>query len=521
MDFAAIIAFTIVLYVRPQEIFTALAAARPAFVVLAWGGAALFMREGGVKWRDVIRTPHDWVMALYFAYIIWSSGAAWATWKEIYPFVGFYFITVLALNSMQRIYTFLYWWLGCILFIAIMALLSLVGIDPVDSAYVTAASNGRLVFNTSIFNNANALGHSVIVAVPMIYFLMFWRRPIFVKEVGLALLPASLYCTYRTESKGAFASGFMAILATLTFGRPKFVQTVILVGGLTAGWSAMALLPRWGELQTASRNEAIQGRVEAFKFGRWATENFNYGVGYKNFLAEFRAKEGEEIARASHSSYNQVSAELGWFGLLLFVGSIYCATRTLVQSRTANEMEERVRRTMFCLVVTYSVSSWMIDFAFRAAFFVMIAMVSAFHRLLQDRTPIENVDSWLEEEQEKEANPVGTAVGPVAAQAAGNGMSSSHVYLAHLKQVRGAGRAHAQTAASAVAPIAPLAGSSATQKSIAYAPAVADTREERVSGSPFMPWTKLTWIDCIIMYYLMELTLYVRTYAIEDLFAAA
>lgn len=177
---------------------------------------------------------------------------------------------------------------------------------------------------------------------------------------------------------------------------------------------------------------------------------------------------------------------------------------------------------MFCLVVTYSVSSWMIDFGFRAAFFVVIAMVSAFHRLLQDRAPIENVDDWLEQEQEKESNPVGTAAGPVAATTTGTDSgASSHIYLAHLKQVRGAGRAHAQTAASGVAPIAPLAGSSTTQESIAYAPAVADTGEERASGSPFMPWTKLTWVDLIIMYYAMKLTLYIRTYAIEDLFAAA
>ena len=520
MDFAAIVAFTIVLYVRPQEIFGALAAARPAFVVLAWAGAALFMREGGVKWRDVIRTPHDWVMAIYFTYILWSSGSAWATWKLIYPFVGFYFITVMALNTMRRVYVFLYWWLGCIMFIGIMALLSLIGIDPAGSAEITEASRGRLVFGTSLFNNANALGHSVIVAVPMIYFLLFWRRPVFVKEVGLALLPIPLYCTYRTESKGSFASGFIAILATLTFGRPKFVQVIILAGGLFGGVSAAQFLPRWGELQTASKDEAIQGRVEAFKFGRWATENFKYGVGYKNFVTEFQRKEGEEKARASHSSYNQISAEFGWIGLLLFVGSIYCAARTLVQSRTANEMEERVRRTMFCLVATYSVSSWMIDFGFRAAFFVMIAMVSAFHRLLQDRAPIENVDEWLESEQENEANPVGTAAGPIAANGAG-AAASSHVYLAHLKQVRGAGRAHAQTAASGVAPVAPLAGSSTTQKSNAYAPAVADTNEERISGSPFMPWTRLTWVDAIVMYYLMELTLYIRTYAIEDLFAAA
>jgi hypothetical protein len=521
MDFAAIVAFTIVLYVRPQEIFGFLAALRPAFVVLAWGGAALFLRPEGVKWKDVVKTPADWVMLGYFCWIIFTNDAKWETWKQIYPFVGFYFITVLALTTMQRIYVFLYWWLGCILFIAIMALLSLVGFDPAGSAYVTDASHGRLVFNTTLFNNANALGHSVIVAVPMIYFLMFWRRPVFVKEVGLALLPISLYATYRTESKGSFISGFGAILATLTFGRPKMVQLAIFGLGLTAGWSAMTFLPRFGELQTASKDEAIQGRVEAFKFGRWATDNHRYGVGYKNFFSAFLQKEGEEIARASHSSYNQVAAELGKGGLLLFVGLMYCGARTLFQARTANEQEERIRRTLFCLMVTYAVSSWMIDFAFRAAFFVMIAMISAFHRLLQNRAPIADTDEWLESEQENEVNPVSAMASGATGPGEGGLMPASNIYLAHLKSVRGAGRAGGTTAQSAVAPIAPLSGSATTQESISYAPAVAGTKEERASGSPFMGWTKLGWIDCIVMYYLMRLALYIRTYAIEDLFAAA
>ena len=520
MDFAAIVAFAIVLYVRPQEIFPFLASLRPAFLVMAWGGAAVFLREGGVK--KVLRTPHDWAMLAYFLWIVFTNDDKRGTWNEIYPYVGFYFITVQALNSMTRIYVFLYWWLGCILFIAIMALLSLVGIDPVGSAYVTAASRGRLVFNTSIFNNANALGHSVIVALPMIYFLLFFRRPIFIKEVGLGLLPISLYCVYRTESKGSFISGFGAILATLTFGRPKLVQAAILGLGLTAGWSAMTFLPRFGELQTASKDEAIQGRVDAFKFGRWATENFKYGVGYKNFYSAFLQKEGEEKARASHSSYNQVAAELGAGGLLLFVGLMYLSARTLFQATTDNDLEERVRRTLFCLLVGYAVSSWMIDFAFRAAFFVMIAMCGAFHRLLQDRVPVENPESAIEQAQKDEANPVGSmsAGEPVLVGGDGVAAMTNHTYLSHLKLVRGAARHGARTAASDVAPIAPLSGSITTQKSNAYAPAAEDSKVVQSAGSTAMPWTRIGLIDCIIMYYLMRLTLYIRVYAIEDLFAA-
>ncbi|MGY8670989.1 MAG: hypothetical protein ACKVHO_00195 [Verrucomicrobiia bacterium] len=521
MDFAAIVAFTIVLYVRPHEILTFLADLRPAFVVMAWAGASLFMRPQGLNWKSIVRTPHDWVMLTYFLWIIFTNDDEWGTWLKIYPFVGFYFITVQALTNMTRIYLFLYWWLGCIMFIATMALLSLVGIDPAGSQYVTDGSGGRLVFNTTLFNNANALGHSVIVAVPMVYFLMFWRRPVFIKEVGLALLPISLYCTYRTESKGAFIAGFGAILAALVFGRPKAAQIIILTVALTAGTSAMTLLPRWGELQTASKDEAIQGRVDAFKFGRWATETHDYGVGYGNFVPAFLNKEGEEVARASHSSYNQVSGELGMGGLLLFVGLMYTCARTLVQAKTSNDFEERVRRTLFCLVVTYAVSSWMIDFAFRAAFFVMIAMVGAFHRRLQAHLPPTGTDEHLAAAQETKINPVMGMGGANLAAAGGTGTSaSSHVYLMHMKQVRSTVRQGATTSQSAVAPIAPLSGSSTTQVSNAYAPAVADATTETIAGTGSMPWIKIGILDCIIMWYLMKLTLYIRTYAIEDLFAA-
>ena len=346
MDFAGIVAFTIALYVRPQEIFTFLATMRPAFLTMLWAGTAVMMRDGGVKPKDLIRTPHDWMAVAYFGWVIFTSNSAYGTWKMIYNFVGFYFVIVQALTTMRRIYIFLYWWLGCIMFIAAMALLSLIGIDPTGSAYVTAASNGRLVLNTQLFNNANALGHSVIVAIPMIYFLMFWKRPIFVKEVGLAMLPIPLYCVYRTESKGSFISGFMAIMATLTFGQKRWLQILTIFLGWSIGWGALAFLPRFGDLKTASKDEAIQGRVEAFKFGKWATETYKYGVGLCQFYPAFLAKEGEEIARASHSSYNQVSAELGKGGLLLFIGLMYVCARTLVQARPRNVLriasDERV-----------------------------------------------------------------------------------------------------------------------------------------------------------------------------------
>ena len=230
---------------------------------MALAGVGLFTREGGFTLKQLIRTPMDWMMSAYFLYILfWSPGAVGDLWSQLCPSIGFYFLVALTLNRMSRIYTYLAWLCGAIMFIAIMALLSLVGFDPLGSAGTTAGSLGRLTPNTSLFSNPNALGHSVMVAVPLLYFFMFWNRPVFVKEVGAPLIFLPLLCTYFTQSKGAFISGAGAIVATLAFGRPKWVQLFLLPALLMLAVSAVPLLPRFSEVKfgggQAQQDEALR-----------------------------------------------------------------------------------------------------------------------------------------------------------------------------------------------------------------------------------------------------------------------
>jgi hypothetical protein len=95
----------------------------------------------------------------------------------------------------------------------------------------------------------------------------------------------------------------------------------------------------------------------------------------------------------------QTGAELGWPGLLLFLLLIWTNFRTLLFAKTQNVEQERVRRVLFVLVVTYCVSGWMVDFAYRATFFMFSAAIAAFHRLLY--LPVTEIDQ--EEETETKA----------------------------------------------------------------------------------------------------------------------
>ncbi len=520
MDFAGIVLFAIALYVRPQEFIGFLSALRPAQLSLAMAGLGLFIRESGISPKQIIRTPMDWMITAYFVYIlVWTPGSFGELWGQIYPFVGFYFLVVLALTNFRRIYQYLAWWCGCVMFIAVMALLSMIGLDPLDSATTTAGSQGRLTLNTSLFSNPNGLGHSVMVAVPLLFFFMFWKRPIFVKEVGLPLIFLPMLCTYFTQSKGAAVSGIGAIIATLAFGRPKWVQFVLLPILLVIGSAALPLLPRFSDTPLGSgqgrNDEAVLGRIQAFEFGKWAFENMPYGVGYGNFYAAYVRKAGDLQARASHSSFNQVQAEFGFWGLLIFSGILYTCFHSLTRARTADDNEERVRRMLFCMLLSYVISSWMIDFGFRASLFVMVAMISAFHRILMDRTAGYNPTT---QEQAEWGGILGVAeskLGQAGAGSDGVPAMTAQDYVLQRKMVRGAPTRPRQMLSAQVGVVAQR---DQPRQATGYVAAVKDDSGAlagAVGSASFMPWPRFRWYDAVGIYLSLRLVLYIRDYAIS------
>jgi hypothetical protein len=138
-----------------------------------------------------------------------------------------------------------------------------------------------------------------------------------------------------------------------------------------------------GELDSSKTDEAIQGRVMAFQFGMDALKDRVGGLGFPNFESSFKNRYG--FAKAPHSSYVRVGGELGLVGLFLFVGILCTCLRTVYFARTVDDEEERVRRTLFVMLLSYMVSSWMVGWSDRATFFLIAGAISAFHRQLIER----------------------------------------------------------------------------------------------------------------------------------------
>jgi hypothetical protein len=380
MDFLIAIVFLALFVLRPQDWGAIFSGLQPVKLVMILAVASLVFRKRSVGPGDFFRTPHDWALLAFFAWLVVTHPTPWTIFKQNINLLVFYYFIVLTLNTRERIEKFLGWWTALLVIVAAFALGQYAGFDPFGSREITEfRMKGRLMLNLNIYNNPNALGHNLAPVLAMIYFFCCWKRPVLMKTIGWAALALPLWAIYLTLSKGAFLAAAATLITAYTFGRPKYVQVIVIAVALAFGQVALSKLPRMQELSKTKGNEAIAGRVAAFKHGLRCMENSWRGVGKDYFLPTF-IKE-HRYNKSAHSGWVQYGSELGKTGLFFVLLFIWTGLRTLIFFRTDDPEKERLRRVLFVMLVAYCVSCWMIDFGYKPQFFLFMAAIAALHRL--------------------------------------------------------------------------------------------------------------------------------------------
>ena len=179
-DFGAIVTFLVLVYIRPQEWVSGFESLRPVRLAMIWALLAMVarVRPRAIEWRDLLRTPHDYVMWLFFLWVAFATPPMWGTFNANRALLVFYLATVNILTDYRRIETFLWWWIAMILVVSALGVGVEYGFDPTHAKDIMDYQmKGRLVLGMSIFNNPNALGHAIAPLAPMLYYIMVWRRP--------------------------------------------------------------------------------------------------------------------------------------------------------------------------------------------------------------------------------------------------------------------------------------------------------------------------------------------------------
>lgn len=385
MEYRFALFFLFLYYIRPQDWMAGWAGfniVKP--LMLAWT-VALFASRERSPLPGLLRTPHDWLILAYFAYVVWTAPAAKAAFMGFLPLAVFYALTVQSLGSWERVAGYFRMWNWMLLGVAALAVLSLHGLDLTGAVDLTARNAGRLTLGTWLHNNPNSLGHTVVVALPLSYLLYFWQG----SATGrLILFPAcaalAVACAYHASSKGSYlvAGGLLVMLFVI--GRPLSVKLLALAMASTIGVSALNFLPRMSGMTNLGDNEGVQGRLMAWEIAKTVFDSSSTGAGWKQFVPRI-TWQGETFVKATHSSYVQIGADLGVYGLFLFIAGMWIAFRGLAftahRYTAENRQREGSRRAAILIVLAFAVSNWMLNREYHTEYFLMIAAAAAIHRL--------------------------------------------------------------------------------------------------------------------------------------------
>ena len=338
-DYIWMVAFTALLFFRPQDHIPALTALHLAELTALAGLAAMAMRRiasgqsiahvnaevGGV-------IALGGVILLTIPFSFWPGGSL-TLFSDIYVKIILIFaLMVTTITTPKRLYQVI--WLVVIVcgYVSVRGIFDyLRGVNLMEGSRLRGALGGFM-------ENPNDLAMNLVVFMAPALFLMFQDRGTVRRLFAAAIVLAMAIAIVLTKSRAGFIGVGAMGLVVMYFmirERPGVIFAVLFVGLVampvmpSGFWDRMSSITNPDEDETGSREQ----RIQLYRQGLQVfAENPLTGIG----AGQFENYDGEMMAtrwRATHSVWLQVAAELGIFGLLAFGFLVWRALTACLAAR--------------------------------------------------------------------------------------------------------------------------------------------------------------------------------------------
>jgi len=332
--------FTVILFLRPQDIFPPLQALHLAEVSAIAALISLIMGRLATQ-RSISRlTPElagvlafGFVMLLTAPFSIWMGGAL-GTFQELYlKVILVYLLAVNVLTSPKRLER-LIWVLVVVLgYFAFRAVL-----DYMRGVNTVRGGTRVMGFVGGFMQNPNDMALNMVAFLPLAALVAMHNQSVFKRLVAAASGVLMMGAIVATGSRGGFL-GFAAMLLVLAAFSVK-KHPMFVMGGVVVVMCALPLAPSsyWNriasiadnskdDVQSSQARKTLMGEsLDAFM------ENPLTGVGAGCFK-DWNPKGRLEAWHEAHNVWLQVSAELGIFGFAAFLFLVMRAFYAVFQTR--------------------------------------------------------------------------------------------------------------------------------------------------------------------------------------------
>ncbi|MHB8426020.1 MAG: putative O-glycosylation ligase, exosortase A system-associated [Gammaproteobacteria bacterium] len=295
------------------------------------------------------KIPVSLISMLLFFFLLWTgittlfaaeSASAWQTWEEFAKIQVMVFVTLMLVNTRQRMH-----WLVWIIVISL-------GFYGLKGAVFTLLKGGEHhVYGppASFIADNNALALALCMTLPLMRYLQLYSSHKAVRiAMGLAMFLTGV-TILGTYSRGGLLT--LVIVGGVLFlknRRRLGILAAIVIVGLTAyHFMPVKWTERMDTLHHAEETDSAQERIQSWEFAvNVAIHRPLVGGGFNAYESDSLWRSfGPEgaIQRAVHSVYFRVLGEQGFPGLILFLALLAASWRSCgqVRKKTRNSPENK------------------------------------------------------------------------------------------------------------------------------------------------------------------------------------
>jgi O-antigen ligase len=323
-DYLWMLAFTALLFFRPQDHIPGLGALHLAELSAIGGLAAMAVRRlssgqtiAHVNAEVIGVIALGGILVLTMPFSIWPGGSL-TVFSDIYVKIILIFALMMStITSPRRVRQMTWIMIVASGYLASRAVVDyLRGVNLVEGDRVRGAVGG-------MFENPNDLALNLVTFLAPTLFIIFQERKMSRRLFACAIAAAMVAAIVCTKSRSGFL-GLIGMGAVVMYYLAK-VKPAIVMGVVLAAMMALPVMPSsfWDRMDSivnaeedqsgsrAARLRLIDQGMEVF------LENPVTGIGAGQFQ-NYNAPGATEKWRVTHNVWLQVAAELGFFGLLTF-----------------------------------------------------------------------------------------------------------------------------------------------------------------------------------------------------------
>ncbi len=357
--------YLLIVYLRPQDLFSSLAILRPNIFLLALTVISLVIHRKfqGKTHITLLRNDKMFIAFLVAAVLsnitsIWFSSSVETT-IELLKMSIFYFMAIMLLNNTKRILNYITLYLFSIGFVSLVQIYTYLTIGMTRST--GRGGYGIIVGGTTVLGgggalkmsgegvngvggyssyflaNASEFGLGLCIAFPLCYYLFKSTGSRLLKIASLVLLAMFIVSIIFTGSRGAFV-GMVATIIYLLYKEKKLVVGLVTLAVLSVPAIYLVsdqYVERIESIKEYENDESVGVRFQLWRAGLSMIGDYPiFGVGTGNFPnaygGTYREKDSANLYWSPHNVFIQIITEMGLVGFtiyILFIASIFLVNK--------------------------------------------------------------------------------------------------------------------------------------------------------------------------------------------------